>query len=180
MTEPNDAAGFLKLLEEHKGILYKVANAYCRNPEDRPDLVQEMVIQLWKSYPRYDDRLRFSTWMYRVAMNVAISFLRSTTRRDRDTVSIDHPDLVDFAAADRSASEAGGDYFVLQQLIGRLDAMDRALILLYLDGHSQSEIAEILGISPTNAGTRVARIKQKLQRAFDERNTRSGGINEHR
>ncbi|MFA6957131.1 MAG: RNA polymerase sigma factor [Thermoanaerobaculia bacterium] len=174
MTETNDEAGFLRLLEEHKGILYKAANAYCRNPEDRLDLVQEMVIQLWKSYPRYDDRLRFSTWMYRVAMNVAISFLRSTTRRDRDTVSIDHPDIIDFAAADRSMSGAGDDYFVLQQLIGQLDAMSRALIVLYLDGHSQNEIAEILGISPTNAGTRIARVKQKLQRSFDERANRPG------
>ncbi|MGK2857312.1 MAG: RNA polymerase sigma factor [Thermoanaerobaculia bacterium] len=174
MTESNDETLFLRLLEEHKRILYKVANAYCRDVEDRRDLVQEMVIQLWKSYPRYDARFRFSTWMYRISLNVAISFLRSTTRRDRDTVPIENYDVIDFAAVDRSMSDAGDDYFTLQQLIGQLDTMSRATILLYLDGHSQNEIAEILGISPTNAGTRISRIKQKLQQAFDEGATRPG------
>lgn len=174
MTETNDETLFLRLLEEHKRILYKVANAYCRDSEDRRDLVQEMVIQLWKSYPRYDARFRFSTWMYRISLNVAISFLRSTTRRDRDTVPIENTDIIDFAVADRSMSDAGDDYFTLQQLIGQLDTMSRATILLYLDGHSQNEIAEILGISPSNAGTRISRIKQKLQQAFDEGATRPG------
>lgn len=174
MSESNDEALFLRLLEEHKRILYKVANAYCRNPEDRRDLVQEMVIQLWKSYPRYDARFRFSTWMYRISLNVAISFLRSTTRRDRDTVPIENTDIIDFAVADRSMSDASDDYFTLQQLIGQLDTMSRATIILYLDGHSQIEIAEILGISPSNAGTRISRIKQKLQQSFDEGATRLG------
>ncbi|MEO8500205.1 MAG: sigma-70 family RNA polymerase sigma factor, partial [Vicinamibacteria bacterium] len=74
MTAPAPHDRFLSLLDEHKGIVYKVARVYCRRPEDRPDLEQEIVIQLFRSFGSFDGRSRFSTWMYRVAMNVAISF----------------------------------------------------------------------------------------------------------
>ncbi|HZF13259.1 MAG TPA: RNA polymerase sigma factor, partial [Thermoanaerobaculia bacterium] len=80
-SQPQDR--FLALLDEHKKILYKVAGSYCRNPADREDLVQEMVVQLWRSFDRYDESYRFSTWMYRIALNVAISFYRSESRRSR-------------------------------------------------------------------------------------------------
>src|SRR5262245_986813 len=159
---------FLRLLEEHSRILYKIANVHCTNSEDRKDLAQEIVIQLWKAYPRYDDAFKFSTWMYRIAMNVAISFHRSTGRRNRDTVSTESLDVIDFVAADRVMSDAADDLLALRQLIARLDRMSRALIFLYLDGHSHGEIAEILGISATNVGTRIGRMKQRLQREFDE------------
>jgi RNA polymerase sigma-70 factor, ECF subfamily len=152
---------FVQLLEEHKRILYKIANAYCANAEDRRDLVQEMVIQLWRSFPRYDEGLKFSTWMYRIGMNVAISFLRSEGRRGRETVALDEGvDLIDTAAADRVLED---DVRLLQRLVSQLDEMSRALILLYLEGHSHAEIAEILGISVTNVGTRVNRIKNRLR-----------------
>ena len=74
---------FVLLLQEHKKIIYKVANAYCGNADYRADLEQEIMAQLWRSFERYDDRYRFSTWMYRVALNVAISFSRSAARRTR-------------------------------------------------------------------------------------------------
>ena len=163
MTTPDANERFLQLLEAHKRILYKVANVYCADPEDRRDLVQEMVIQLWRSFPRYDDQYKFSTWMYRVGMNVAISFFRSEGRRHRRTVGLDTVEIIDFAAADRVAGEAGDDVRLLQRLVAQLDEMSRALILLYLEGYSHAEIAEILGISVTNVGTRISRIKNRLQ-----------------
>lgn len=163
MTKPGNDDRFVRLLEEHKRILYRVTNVYCRDTEDRRDLVQEMVIQLWRSFPRYDDNFKFATWMYRIAMNVAISSLRSTSRRDRDTVSIEQLDIVDFASVDQLLGETGDDRRELQKLIAGLDEMSRALIILYLDGHTQDEISEILGISVTNVGTRVSRVKQRLQ-----------------
>jgi len=168
MTKPAGNDRFVQLLEEHKRILYKVASAYCADAEDRRDLVQEMVIQLWRSFPRYDDRLKFSTWMYRVAMNVAISFLRSEGRRGRETVALDEvPDLIDNAAADRVLGEAGDDLRLLERLVSRLAEMSRALLVLYLEGYQHGEIAEILGISATNVGTRLNRIKNRLK---DEHN----------
>lgn len=163
MTKPAGNERFVQLLEEHKRMLYKIASAYCADAEDRRDLVQEMVIQLWRSFPRYDDRLKFSTWMYRIGMNVAISFLRSEGRRGRDTVALEQVDVIDSAAADRVLGEAGDDVRLLQRLVARLDEMSRALIVLYLEGYSHAEIAEILGISVTNVGTRISRIRNRLR-----------------
>ncbi len=89
MTSQNQQDRFLTQVEEHKRILYKVANAYCANQDDRQDLIQEIVLQLWRSFDRFDGRSKFSTWMYRVAMNVAISAARSQTRRIQDALPLD-------------------------------------------------------------------------------------------
>ena len=166
MTPPADESRFLALLEAHKGILYKVAYAYCPRREERPDLVQEMVVQLWRSFGRFDGRAKFSTWMYRIAMNVAISFHRRERRRIRDAVPIEEPGI-DLAAADRVMDEASEDLRTLHRLIGRLDEMSRAIVLLHLDGYPHDEIASIVGISNSNVGTRIHRIKQRLQREAD-------------
>jgi RNA polymerase sigma factor (sigma-70 family) len=171
MTKPAMDECFVRLLGEHKRILYKIASTYCTDGEDRRDLVQEIVIQLWRSFPRYDDRFKFSTWIYRIGMNVAISFLRSERRRGRETVALDQVDIIDFAAADRVMGEAGDDIRLLHRLVSRLDEMSRALIVLYLEGYSHAEIAEILGISVTNAGTRISRIRNRLREEFNTAGT---------
>lgn len=165
MPSHTDQDQFLELVERHKGILYKVANAYCANPDDRADLMQDILIQLWLSFERFDGRTQFSTWMYRVALNVAISFYRSERRRVRDAVPIDAFGL-DIAVADRMLDEAGDDLRLLYQMIGQLDALNRALILLHLEGYAHDEIASIVGITPSNVATRISRVKQKWQRAF--------------
>jgi RNA polymerase sigma-70 factor (ECF subfamily) len=165
MALDDDQDRLLALVENHKGILYKVANAYCKNPDDRGDLIQEMLIQLWLSFRRYDERARFSTWMYRIAINVAISFYRMERRRAGDAVPIDALGL-EIAVADRMLNEAGDDIRMLYQIIASLDEVNRALILLYLDGYSHDEIAAIVGITASNVATRINRIKQKWQREF--------------
>ncbi len=164
MTRP-DEARFAGLLREHKAILHKVAFAYAGNADDRRDLVQEMAIQLWRSFPRFDGRVKFSTWAYRVSMNVAVSWVRSEHRRPRDTVQIEDLEH-EIAAADSVLGEASDNMRVLRGLIEGLDELNRALILLYLDGHSAEEIGEILGITPGNVTTRVNRLKQHLQERF--------------
>lgn len=150
---------FLELLGEHKRILYKVANVYCTQVEDRRDLVQEMVIQLWRSFPRYDERWVFATWMYRVAVNVAISFYRGE-RRHRQGVPLDQVELIDFSAADQVM---GDELRLLRELVARLDEFSRALLVLYLEGYSHAEIAALLGTSATNVGTRMNRIRNRLR-----------------
>lgn len=150
-------------LDEHRKILYKVARSYCRNPADRQDLAQEMVVQLWRSFDRYDDRYRFSTWMYRIALNVAISFYRSETRRARHTVPAEGA-ILEIAAEAPESAALEEDLRLLQQFIEQLGELDRALIILYLDGNRHDTIAEVLGISETNVGTRIGRIKQRLRR----------------
>jgi RNA polymerase sigma factor (sigma-70 family) len=161
-----DPAAFAALLEEHKALLYKVAYAYCRDREDRRDLVQEMAIQLWRSLPRFDGRVKLNTWTWRIAMNVAITHFRSEGRRIRDTVPLEDFAL-DIAAADRAFEEDGDNMRVLGQLIRGMDELNRALVLLYLEGRDQDEIAAIVGITPTNVATRIHRIKQKLTREFN-------------
>ena len=166
MTATTTHDRFLALVEKHKGILYKVANAYCPNREDRHDVIQEIVVHLWRSFDRFDGRCRFSTWMYRIAVNVAISFYRSERTHLQATVPIE--DFVfDLAGADRLLEEAGDDLRRLHQLINQMDELSRALILLYLDGYSHEEMAATLGITSTNVATKINRIKQKLHREFD-------------
>ncbi|HEX4964337.1 MAG TPA: sigma-70 family RNA polymerase sigma factor [Thermoanaerobaculia bacterium] len=160
---------FLSLLDEHRKILYKVASSYCRNEADRQDLVQEIVVQLWRSFGRYDERLRFSTWTYRIALNVAISFYRSETRRTRHTVPAEGS-ILEVAADAPAPGEADDSLELLHGFIAQLDELDRALILLYLDGNRYDTIAEILGISETNVGTKISRIKQRLRRDFSRTN----------
>jgi RNA polymerase sigma-70 factor (ECF subfamily) len=163
MTKPVRQDGFLILLDEHKKILYKVASSYCRNTADRQDLVQEMVVQLWRSFDRYDERYRFSTWMYRIALNVAISFYRSEARRSRFHVPAEEH-LLEIPAEAPGSAHLDDGLQLLQRSIEQLDELDRALVILYLDENRYDTIAEILGISETNVGTKISRIKQRLRR----------------
>lgn len=154
---------FLDLLEQHQKILFKVANLYCRNRADFADLVQEIVLQAWRSFDRYDHSRPFSTWLYRIGLNVAISAYRAETRRLRTIVPADES-IVEIGAPPSEAAELEAQLRLLHHLIGQFGELDKALVLLYLDGNSNDVIAEILGISVTNVGTRINRIKQKLQR----------------
>lgn len=164
MTHDRQTA-FLDAIDRHKGLLYKVANAYCARREDRSDLIQDVIAELWRAWPRYDGRAAVSTWMYRIAVNVAISLHRGETRRIRDALPIDDFGM-DLAAADAVLDSEGEDLRALHQLIARLDPIDRALILLWLEGHAQDDIGELLGLSPSNVSTRIHRIKQRLQRDY--------------
>jgi RNA polymerase sigma-70 factor (ECF subfamily) len=160
---PGRQERFVALLDEHRKILYKVAGAYCRNAEDRRDLVQEMAVQLWRSFDRYDERYRFSTWMYRIALNVAISFLRRETVRTRHTVPGGDAILETASVGPDGGPEDAG-LRELHRLIAGLDELDRALVLLYLDGNRYDIIAEVLGISESNVGTKLGRIRERLRR----------------
>ncbi|MFZ6185041.1 RNA polymerase sigma factor [Nannocystis pusilla] len=149
---------FLALLREHHKIVLKVASVYARGRQDRSDLAQEIAIQLWRSFPRYDPERRFSTWMYRVALNVGISFARRERVRDgRIEPRAEPPDLAD------DAGEPDERLARLHAVIAGLAELDRALILLYLEERPHSEIAAILGISETNVATKLGRLKQRLR-----------------
>jgi RNA polymerase sigma factor (sigma-70 family) len=156
---------FQALVEEHKKILYKVCHLYCKNPDDRDDLAQEIIVQLWRSFGGFDGRVRFSTWMYRIALNVAISFYRRESVRSRHIVSADQH-LLEIAQETLSRSE---EVELLYQWIEVLDPLNKALVLVYLDGNSYQEIAEILGISQTNVATKISRLKDALRQAAGAR-----------
>ena len=167
-----DQEEFAAQVDAHRGIVYQLAAAYCPAGEERDDVVQEICLQLWRAYPRYDRGRRFSTWMYRVALNTAISFARAArTRLRQGTIALD-----DSPAASRVAVPTASDVeeraAATHRVLQSLDELDRALVLLYLEDRSYREIAEVLGLSETNVGTKLARLKQQMRRdlARDEEN----------
>ena len=165
---------FLSILESHKGIIYKVANSYCKEEEDRKDLIQEIIIQLWQSFDKYDSRFKWSTWIYRIALNTSISFYRKSKIRNEKTVTLNS--VIKSSLEEEEQTEMDAELVILQKLIRELKEIDRALIILYLDGKSQKEISEILGITPTNISTKIARIKKTLKKQFSSlKNKNYGG-----
>lgn len=156
---------FLSVVQSNKGIIYKVVNSYCQNVEDRKDLVQEIIIQLWKSFDNYDDNFKYSTWMYRISLNVAISFYRKENSRKK----ISNPltdGIINFH--DNEGFEGKEtDLGILQQMISELKDLDKALMLLYLEEKSHKEISQIIGISETNVATKINRIKNNLKQKFN-------------
>lgn len=153
---------FERLLERHRGIVLKVAGSYSRHPEDRADLAQEIAAQLWRAWPGYDPQRTFSTWMYRIALNVAISHVRSEALRERHTVPLDE-DLHEPADPNAADPELERQMLALQRFVRQQKPLDRALLLLYLEDRKQREIAEILGLSETNVATKIGRLKQRLR-----------------
>lgn len=154
-------AQFGELLERHRGIVLKVAGSYAWHPEDRADLAQEIAVQLWRAFPKYDPARSFSTWMYRIALNVAISFVRGDGARRAHAVPLDE-ELHD-AGVDGADHETDQQLRLLRRCIDGLDPLNRALLLLYLEDRSHREIAEVLGISESNVATKLGRLRQRLR-----------------
>ncbi|MCR5887041.1 sigma-70 family RNA polymerase sigma factor [Hymenobacter sp. J193] len=157
------APEFLKLLNEYQPLLQRVARLYCPDADDRQDLYQEMVLQLWRAWPRYEVRAdtKVSTWLYRVALNVAITDLR---RRTRAPV----PDRLGAAAPpDLPAPPPDGpdadDLAQLYRAIGQLSNVERAFVLLYLEERTYEEMADILGITQNNVRVKMHRVQDKLR-----------------
>ncbi len=159
---PEPPARFTELLQRHRGILVKVAGSYARQREDREDLAQEIAAQLWRAWPGYDPARPFSTWMYRIALNVAISQLRGRARTPTLQAAADDPldTLSDPAAHDPDRAQ---QVERLYRFIHALPPLDRALMLLHLEECPQREIAEVLGLSTTNVATKIGRLKARLR-----------------
>ena len=157
---------FDALLAQHRRIPFKVAGTYVRDPHDRADLAQEIATQAWRAFPAFDAQRAFSTWLYRIALNVAISFQRNERQRERHAVALDEEALHNVAAQSASVDEERIQ--ALYGVIDRLGALDRALLLLYLDERSYREIADILGITETNVATKISRLKQRIRADLTE------------
>ena len=166
MTARDKQDLFLSVIEDHKGIIYKIANSYCKVPEDRKDLVQEIILQLWKSFDNYNEQFKYSTWIYRIALNVAISFYRKENRI-REISNRLSEGILHFADTNDTGEEEEAIGF-LQHFIAQLKELDKALMLLYLEEKSHREIAEIIGITETNVATKVGRIKTILKQKFSQ------------
>jgi RNA polymerase sigma-70 factor (ECF subfamily) len=161
-TAPAASIDFQSLVAAHRGIILKVAATYCSHPEDRADLAQEIALQLWRAWPGYERERPFSTWMYRVALNVAITHLRRDGRRgEEEPLGDQHETLVGARDVDAEDRER---LAIVQRAMQSLGRFDRALLLLHLEGCSHRESADVLGTTEGNIATRLGRIRQQLRR----------------
>ncbi len=162
MRTDSETTRFNALLQENQLLLRKVAGMYAYTETDRLDLIQDISLQLWRAFPSYDSGRRFSTWMYRIALNVAISNLRGPGNPARRPASLES---LPFEVVDPSevGVEENDRVLLLRRFIADLDPLDRALLLLYLEETRHREIAEVLGISESNVSTKLMRLKRRLR-----------------
>lgn len=155
---------FVKKLEKNQNIVHKICTFYTNNTDDHNDLFQEITIQLWRAYPSFRGDSKFSTWMYRVALNTAITLYRKSKRKikaqDYDKVSF----KIEYKEYDPTADK---QIKLLYEAVKELNDIDKALVFLYLEDKSYEEIAETLGISNVNARVRMSRIKDRLKRTLN-------------
>ena len=151
---------FLELVNDSRDILFKICNAYGDSREEREDLSQEIIFQLWKSFPTFQRKSKFSTWMYRVALNTALLSLRKKKKRPQEEELTDN---FKFQHQVNHIDSSNEEIIRLYQAIKRLKEIDRSIILLHLEGMSYKEVAEIVGITEKNVSVRLVRIKNRLR-----------------
>jgi RNA polymerase sigma-70 factor (ECF subfamily) len=151
---------FLQLMKQHAGILHKVARLYMDTDADRQDLIQEMMAQLWRSFHSFNGDSQFATWMYRVALNTALTYLRNTKKHNDHITYIDVPETADTSSHPQKQAQLDIFYAATHHL----NPVEKALIFYFMEGLSYKEIALQLGISEVNARVKLNRTKEKLQK----------------
>ena len=151
---------FIQIITENQGIIHKVCSIYCDLEEDRRDLFQEILAQLWKSYPSFRFESKFSTWMYRVALNTAItSFKKDKRQPDKSGISYENLQLAEEIYDTRTEDQIR----ILNQAVSQLTGIEKSIILLFLEDKKYEEIAEITGITQNYVRVKMNRIKKKLK-----------------
>jgi len=148
---------FVELLNKHQNIIHKIVNVYMDNAEDKQDLFQEITLQAWKSVKSFRGEAQFSTWLYRVALNTSITFFRKEKKKVQTTTTEDFPE------AKQEYDPVEEQVQAMYNAIYALSKIDKALVMLYLDNYSYKEMAEVLGMTVTNVGVKMNRIKLKLK-----------------
>ncbi|MFN3848838.1 MAG: RNA polymerase sigma factor [Spirosomataceae bacterium] len=151
---------FISIIEANQGIIHKVCGMYCHSADDKKDLFQEIVIQLWRSYPKFKGEAKVSSWLYQIALNTAITQLRKFYRKPQHEV---------FSEVIMNISEPSTDderevkLAFLYHAISKLSEIEKAIIMLYLEEHSNDEIAQIMGITQNNVRVKLHRIQEKIR-----------------
>lgn len=157
---------FEQLIQKHHALIYKISRVYAEQ-QDFNDLYQEIIIQLWKSYSTFKHDSKLSTWMYRVALNTALTYHRNESKRkEREaSIAVVHPTL---EHANDAANEREQQIERMYAAIGQLQKDDKSLIVLHLEGKSYDEMADITGLSNSNVGVKLSRIKKKLSALLNQ------------
>ncbi|MFW5831998.1 MAG: RNA polymerase sigma factor [Prolixibacteraceae bacterium] len=154
-------AKFLQIIKKNQGIIHKVCSMYCDTEEDRNDLFQEIIAQLWKSFPSFRNEAKVTTWMYRVALNTAItSFKKNKRRPDQTRLSNENFDIEE----EKYDAETDENIRQLHLAVARLTGIEKSIVLLYFENKKYEEIAEITGISQNYVRVKMNRVKKKLKK----------------
>ena len=164
-NETDKRAEIVQLIEQHKALIYKVVNSFCSDIHEQEDLTQEIILQLIKGYEKFDHKAKVTTWMYRVALNVSISEHRKIKNRQKFILPM--PEKL-VRVDDSAEKETNEDILRLRVFIQELDPLNRAILIMYLDENSHIEISEAIGISVSNVGTKINRIKKQLRKKFNQ------------
>ena len=160
MTDSRQKDQFLDILEKNIGIILKIAGAYAKTVHDKEDLINDITLELWKSSGRFKGDSKISTWIYRIALNTSMNYKR---KKEKDKLFF-QDDLKQFESPNWLIEQQDSSHSdILYQCIDELNELNKAIILLYLDGNSHEEISDITGISKTNVGTRISRIKEQIK-----------------
>lgn len=151
-------ADFLEVINQNIGIAHKVCRIYFQDTDEREDVLQEMMYQLWRSYKQFDGHSKFSTWMYSVCLNTALTYKRKTIKHRAEPLSESHHQI-----ADQHGGVNQEDISLLFDAIGTLSSLNKAIIFLYLENMSYEEIASITGLTKSNVSVRLVRIKKELE-----------------
>jgi len=162
MTDNNLKEQFLDIFEKNIGIVIKVSRVYSNNAQDREDLINDIALELWKSYHNFNGKSKISTWIYRVALNTSMNYKR---KKKKDSLFLSLNDFQNESLSPwLTEQDNSTELEILYRCIDELNEFNKAIILLYLEGKSHEEIAEITGISKSNVGTRINRIKEQIKK----------------
>jgi len=155
---------FLQIIKKNQGIIHKVCNIYCDDQDDRDDLFQEIVAQLWKSFPTFREESKFTTWMYRVALNTAITTFKKTKRRpDQNRLTYENFQVRD----ENYDTETEEEIKNLHRAVAQLTGVEKSIVLLFLENKKYEEIADITGITQNYVRVKMNRIKKKLKKFME-------------
>lgn len=150
---------FIEQINQNIGIAHKVCNIYFNDSQDREDLIQEMLYQLWKGYPGFQRNAKFSTWMYKVCLNTALTNLKRAKRNRNESISDAHNQIPDEPIAEQEQNIA-----MLHKMLEKLSPLNKSIVLLYLEDLHYDEISAITGLSRSNVSVRLVRIKNELRK----------------
>ena len=168
-STPPDERKFLELVNENRHKILKVCRVYAWNAADRDDLYQEILFQIWRGLPGLKENSHANTWLYRIAINTSISFVRRRAARGGPAVPLDHEQLTHHIESRQTRDDGAEEQLArLYDAIGQLNAVEKALVTLFLEDFSYEEMAEVLGLSASNVGVMLHRAKKKLLTLMQE------------